>query len=263
MVIRHLRMDPQRLARRAGSFTFSLFLALSVPNSHASLSRGHPSKDVRVFSGSSEIHFAPEPSLGFDNRIPDTALDHPEPLTVGSESESEIESGEAVEATRITFAGAPTFGPKSLGKILPGDTPAPLPRGTGGYLPEVGSLSLRFAAPRRWPDPLPPPAEELAGPEIIFVFPPIVVREPATLENEPVAKDETDEESARETSTETRSAIADLITNEAKRSRAGITADMVVTSLNVLLHRGGDTPARFEPAIIADPVAEVLSGSIQ
>lgn len=121
----HQWMDPVRLARQTGPFIFSCVLILSIPHSHATLSRGHPSKDFRRLV--TEKRSDPQPTEEEVSK---------EPVAV-----AEVQGPKVVE------------GPVSEEPVT--EPIRTVIRGKQGYLPELGDVPLRFAAPKVWPAPLP------------------------------------------------------------------------------------------------------------
>lgn len=278
----HLWMDPQRLADRSGPFTLLLLLVLfaSPTQIHATLSRGHPSKDVRTIQSAI--------SAGANSEVESSSVavgetDLPGAETVRGAENSQLESATWRASderasrgpdTREESSEIPSLRQKSSARNWEQETTsiaeliafneesavglAPALRKVGGYLPEVGPAPLRFAAARRWPAAMTRPEQESAVEEIVEL-PPMLA---ATPQPDPV-EDEAPAEASKPKSTDVGLLIDDMLNNHHSTVRRTLAPDVVVGRLNTLLRRSTDLPVRFQPAVVESPAADILSDPVR
>jgi hypothetical protein len=209
----HQWMDPVRLSRQTGPFIFCCVLILLTPDSYATLSRGHPSKDVRrmVINETSERPSTTERSEEVQR------LAELSPVEVSKEIPQVIELGPPEHT----------------------ESEAAVPRGRNGYLVVSGSVPLRFAEPRGWPAPLPEEVrlafQEKEEDSFDAVPPEQVTHLTGKTEDGP--KPLLEEISAQ--------ALPNQDANK-------LTAELVIGYLGSMRQEPVDTSVRFEPAIFND-----------
>jgi hypothetical protein len=210
----HQWMDPVRLSRQTGPFIFCCVLILLTPDSHATLSRGHPSKDVRRL-------------------VITESLETPSPIDRSAEEVKPPAELPLVEGWKETPQVIQLGTPEKAG------TEAVAVGGRNGYLVVAGSVPLRFAAPRGWPAPLPE--------EVRLAF---QVKEEDAFDS--VAPEEVTHLTGK-SEDGPKPLLEEIIAQALPNQDASkLTAELVIGYLGSMRQESLDTSARFEPAIYSD-----------
>lgn len=231
MVRRQARKDPGHSTRRAGlPLCVSIFLlAVQLPSDcFAQSAQGPTSKTARVEAPSSEagpVHF----NLNFL------------PWRKSSAARQTVES--------------------AVARARPARAPEPVARGTS-YLPAGGSIPLRFASARTWPDRM-TPADEAALAVALASDPDLAIRRDQLLAQHaagvPAVPTVTPNEAPDITITASSADAAESrepqIINRPMlygMGEAVLTSDMVLRSLDNISTEKGAVPQQFQPAVRRD-----------